>query len=175
MRRLTATLALVLIATAGIAVAADEGTRHITGPSADLWFMNDKVFGTAGGHPLWAIYNCGSDIKGEMDIAGTFHGFAFTYHQEGEKRITGTFGDTAMSLGAIDKQDGGFVYHVWIGETEHLFSILYQQLEDEHMVNSVIEGSVGEGKKVALTVDGQLCPMATTGIILIAAGSMLLG
>jgi hypothetical protein len=43
------------------------------------------------------------------------------------------------------------------------------------MVNSVIEGSVGEGKKIALTVDGQLCPMATTGIILIAAGSLLAG
>jgi len=173
MHRSTAALTLVLVTCAGIALAADEGTRHITGDSADLWFMNDKVFGTAGGHPLWAIYNCGSDIKGEMDLAGASREFAFTYHQEGERRITGTFGDTAMALGAIDKQETGFVYHVWIGDTEHLFSIRYEQLEDEHMVNSVIEGSVGEGKAIVLKVDGQLCPMATTGIVLIAAGSLL--
>jgi hypothetical protein len=175
MRRSIATLTLVLAACAVTAFTADEGTRHITGPNADMYFMNDKVFGTAGGHPLWAIYNCGSDIKGEMDLGGKYTSFAFTYLGEGDRKITGTFGTTAMALGAIDKQEGGFVYHVFVGDQEQLFSIRYQELEDAHMVNSVIEGTLPDGKVVKLSVDGRLCPMATTGIILIAAGAALVG
>ena len=46
------------------AAGFDEGTRHITGSGADIYFMNDKVFGTAAGRPLWAIYNCGESING---------------------------------------------------------------------------------------------------------------
>ncbi len=177
MRRPVAVALLALAACAATAIAAEEGTRHITGDVVDMWFMNDKVFGTAAGHPLWAIYNCGSDIKGEIDVKGTYLPFAFTYLKEPQdgKRITGTFGSTELALGAIDKAESGFVYHVLIGEREALFSIRYQQLEDEHMVNSVIEGTLPGGKAVKLTVDGQLCPMATTGIILIAAGSALAG
>ena len=51
----------------------------------------------------------------------------------------------------------------------------YEQLEDEHMLNSIIEGSLGQGRDLRLKVDGHLCPFATTGIILIAAGSTLVG
>ena len=34
------------------------------------------------------------------------------------------------------------------------------------MVDSIIEGSLGDGRNLQLRVDGQLCPFATTGIIL---------
>jgi hypothetical protein len=175
MRRAVATFILVLVTCTATVLLAEEGegTRHITGPGLDMYFMNDKVFGTAGGHPLWAMYTCGKEIKGEMDVAGAYRAFDFTYLQEGDRTITGTFASTAMALGAIDKQDNGFVYHVFIGEREQLFSIRYQELEGKHMVNSVIEGTLPDGKTLKLTVDGRLCPMATTGIILIAAGSAL--
>ncbi len=53
------------------ALASQEGTRHITGKDIDIYFMNDKLFGHIKKHPLWAIYNCGSDIKGEIDVNGT--------------------------------------------------------------------------------------------------------
>jgi hypothetical protein len=175
MNRSTATLVLVLAAAGALALAAEEGegTRHITGQGLDMYFMNDKVFGTAGGHPLWADYTCGKQIKGQIDVDGTYKSFEFSYLQEGDRKISGTFADTPMALGAIDKQDNGFVYHVFIGEHEHLFSIRYEQLEGQHMVNSVIEGSLPDGRTIRLAVDGRLCPMATTGIILITAGSTL--
>jgi hypothetical protein len=166
-------IALLLAAT--VAIAADEGTRHITGQGVDMYFMNDKVFGTVDGHPLWAIYNCGTDIKGLMDVNGTYHEFAFAYQKEGDLKITGTFAGRSMALGAIDKVEGGFVYHVFVEDREHTFSIRYQQLEDEHMVNSIIKGTLGDDRTLELTVDGQLCPFGTTGIILIAAGSSLMG
>jgi hypothetical protein len=175
MKRSVATLAIVLVLGGAVALAEEEGTRHIVGQDLDMFFMNDKVFGTVSGHPLWAIYNCGSDIKGEMDVAGEYHTFAFEYATGGDKKIVGSFGDQAMSLGAIDKQEDGFVYHVFVGETEHLFTIRYQKLEGTHMVNSIIKGSLGKDRELELTVDGQLCPFATTGIILIAAGSSLFG
>ena len=57
-----------------------EGTRHITGKNINLYFMNDKVFGTVETNPIWAIYNCGSDIQGEMDINGKYHKFSFKYY-----------------------------------------------------------------------------------------------
>jgi hypothetical protein len=165
-------LALMLLLPA---FAAEEGTRHIVGDGVDMYFMNDKVFGTVDDHPLWAIYNCGSDIKGEMDVDGTYHTFSFEYHKEGDRKITGTFGSLPMALGDIDKTDGGFLYHIFIGEEEFTFSIRYEELEDEHMVNSIIQGAVEEDRRIRLTVDGHLCPFATTGIILIAAGSTLVG
>ncbi len=175
MRRVLVTLPLLLVLVATVAPAAEEGTRHITGTAVDMYFMNDKVFGTVSGYPLWALYNCGSDINGEMDVKGTYHKFSFAYHQEGDKKITGTFSSQEMSLGAVDKQENGFLYHVFIGDKEHTFSIRYEALESEHLVNSVIEGALPDGKQLRLTVDGRLCPFATTGIILIAVGSSLLG
>ena len=175
MKRSAITLAIVLALGCPAALAADEGTRHIVGENLDMYFMNDKVFGTVDGHPLWAIYNCGSDINGEMDVAGAYHKFSFEYRTEGERKIVGTFGSQEMSLGEVEKTDGGFVYHVFVGPEEHTFSIRYEQLEGGHMVNSIIEGSIGDGRPLRLTVDGHLCPFATTGILLIAAGSSLVG
>jgi hypothetical protein len=176
MRAALSTVLAILVLTVPSAWAADEGTRHITGEGVDVYFMNDKVFGTADGHPLWAIYNCGTDITGEMDLGdAVYESFAFTYHSEGDRKITGSFGDREMSLGAIDKADEGFVYHVFVGDQEHLFRIHYEKLESEHLVNSIIEGDLGKGETLHLEVDGQLCPFGTTGIILIAAGAALAG
>ena len=175
MRRTTLALGIILAFSSVVVLAADEGTRHIVGDDVDMFFMNDKVFGTAAGHPLWAIYNCGADIKGEIDVGGTYHKFTFEYEKEGDRRIVGTFGTREMALGEVEKTDGGFVYHVFVGETEHLFTIRYEELEGDHMLNSIIEGSVVEGRDLKLSVDGHLCPFATTGIILIAAGSSLVG
>jgi hypothetical protein len=168
------TVVLILAATSGF--ASDEGTRHIVGDDTDLFFMNDRVFGTVSGHPLWAIYNCGSDIKGEMDVDGTYHAFDFKYsNEENEARIRGSFGSHSMRLGQIEKTDVGFVYQVFVDDREHEFSIRYERLEAGHLLNSIIEGRLGDGRKVELRVDGRLCPFATTGIILIAAGASLLG
>jgi hypothetical protein len=175
MKRTAIVLFFVLALGCTAALAADEGTRHIVGEGVDMYFMNDKVFGTVDGHPLWAIYNCGSDIKGEMDVGGTYHPFSFAYRTEGDRKIVGTFGEQKMSLGDVEKTDGGFVYHVFVGLKEHTFSIRYEQLDDEHMLNSIIEGSLGDDRQLRLVVDGHLCPFATTGILLIAAGSSLLG
>lgn len=176
MRRVALILAIVFVFGSFVNFASEEeGTRHITGPGLDMFFMNDKVFGTVDGKPLWAIYNCGSDIKGEMDVAGAYKTFAFEYTSGGDKKITGTFGKQEMSLGDIDKTDGGFVYHVFVGEKEHTFSIRYEEVEDGHLINSIIEGSMGQGQDLKVTVDGRLCPFATTGIILIAVGSSLAG
>jgi hypothetical protein len=154
--------------------ASEEGTRHITGEGIDLYFMNDKLFGHVYGHPLWAIYNCRSDIKGEIDVNGTYHVFQMVYHREGDRMVTGTVGDRYVGMGAIERTPQGFAYHVFIREKEYTFSIKYETLEDEHLVNSVIEGDMGNGKKIKMTVDGHLCPFATSGIICIAAGSLLM-
>ena len=52
MHRILTTLAIIYaIGTVG-ALAADEGTRHIVGSDVDVFFMNDRVFGTVAGHPL---------------------------------------------------------------------------------------------------------------------------
>lgn len=155
--------------------ASEEGTRHITGTGMNIYFMNDKVFGTSGGHPLWAIYNCGSDINGEIDVRGTYHKLALTYHRQSERIITGTFGSLEMELGKIEKTRSGFTYHVSVGEKEFRFSIRYQKLEDDHLVNSIIEAYLQNGEVIRLVVDGRLCPFATTGIIMIAAGAYALG
>jgi len=165
------TAALALAATLGF--AAEEGTRHIQGEGVDMYFMNDKVFGTVASHPLWAIYNCGTDIKGEMDVDGSYQEFAFQYHEQGDLKITGTFAGRSMALGAIDKVESGFVYHVFVEDRERTFSIRYEQLENEHLVNSIIEGQMSEDRALKLTVDGRLCPFATTGIILISLGASL--
>jgi hypothetical protein len=175
MRRSALALGILFAFSLFAAFAEEEGTRHIVGHDVDMFFMNDKVFGTVAGHPLWAIYNCGSDIKGEMDVGGTYHTFAFKYGEEGDRRIVGTFGDKEMSLGDIEKTDSGFVYHVFVGESEHIFTIRYEKLEGGHMLNSIIEGSLGESRNLKLVVDGHLCPFATTGIILITVGSSLFG
>ena len=176
MRRVALMLAVVVVFGSVVAFASEEeGTRHITGKGLDMFFMNDKVFGTVEGNPLWAIYNCGSDINGEMDVSGTYHPFAFEYTSGGDRKITGTFGSQEMALGDIDKTDGGFVYHVFVGEKEHTFSIRYEKVDDGHLLNSIIEGSLGHGRDLKVTVDGRLCPFATTGIILIAVGSSLAG
>jgi len=136
--------------------------------------MNDKVFGTAGRHPLWAIYKCGMDIKGEIDIDGTYHTFAFTYHPKAERIVTGTFGMLKMALGQIKRTDGGFVYQVFAGEKEYRFSIRYEKVKDDHLLNSVIEGAISGDTSIKVTVDGPLCPFATTGIIMIVAGAVML-
>jgi len=175
MRRSVLVLGLVLAFCSLPAFAEEEGTRHIVGEDVDMHFMNDKVFGTVAGHPLWAIYNCGTDIKGQMDIDGTYLPFNFEYKTKGDRKIVGTFGDEEMSLGEVEKTEGGFVYHVFVGEKEHIFKIRYEKFKGGHLENSIIEGSLGKGKDLKVTVDGRLCPFGTTGIILITAGSSLLG
>jgi hypothetical protein len=154
--------------------ASGEGTRHITGKNIDVYFMNDKLFGQVNNHPLWAIYNCGSDIQGEIDVNGTNHKFDLRFYQNGDRRITGSFGREKISLGAITKTKRGFVYQALIGENEYSFSVRYEEIKKEHLVNSIIEGETGGGKKVKMVVDGHLCPFATAGIILIIAGSIIL-
>jgi len=140
--------------------ASGEGTRHITGKNIDVYFMNDKLFGQVNNHPLWAIYNCGSDIQGEIDV--------------NDRRITGSFGREEISIGTITKTKRGFVYQALIGKNEYSFSVRYEEIEKEHLVNSIIEGETDGGKKVKMLVDGHLCPFATAGIILIIAGSIIL-
>lgn len=169
-------VALAIVAALGCLAAmasSGEGTRRIVGEDVDMVFMNDKVFGTVAGHPLWAIYECGKDIKGEIDVDGAYREFTFEYKTEGDRKIVGKFGETEMALGQIEKQDGGFVYHVFVEGREYTFRIRYEKLEGDHMVNSIIEGSLGKGRELKVTVDGQLCPFATTGIVLIAAGSSM--
>lgn len=153
-------------------IASGEGTRHIEGDNVNLYFMNDKVFGTIETHPLWAVYNCGTDIKGEMDINGKFCPFEFKYHNTGENVVTGLFGQSKMTLKKIEKSDSKFYYHMLIRDKEAVFSIRYERIEDEHLVNSIIEGEINPDKKIKLTVDGHLCPFATTGVILIVAGAI---
>jgi hypothetical protein len=166
------TFCCVMFSVAGF--ASEEGTRHITGDGVDLYFMNDKLFGHVDRHPLWAIYNCGVDIKGEIDINGTYHPFQMVYQRGGNRILTGTVGQYYVALGDIKRTKEGFVYQVFIKEKEYAFSIKYERIEDEHLVNSVIEGDVGKKKKIKMVVDGHLCPFATTGIICIAAGSAML-
>jgi hypothetical protein len=173
-RLTTLLLSFFLLLPAGLAASPGEGTRHITGNGMDLYFMDDKVFGTADGHPLWAIYNCGADIAGTIDIGGTYHDLALTYHRDGDRLITGTFGTLALGMDKIERTDGGLVYHVAVGDVTRRFTIRYEKQEDGHMVNSIISGSVGEGRPLLLTVDGRLCPFATTGIIMIAVGAAML-
>jgi hypothetical protein len=157
-----------------VSQASEEGTRHITGSGVNIYFMNDKVFGSVQGHPIWAIYNCGSDINGEIDIRGNFHAFEFAYHQKGDRVITGNFGPLSAALGKIVRKDRKFIYQVLVGDKEYAFSIRYEKIEADHLVNSIIEGEIEPGKPLKLTVNGHLCPFATTGIILIVAGSFLL-
>ena len=156
-----------------IVVASDEGTRHIIGDDVDVYFMNDKLFGHVKKHPLWAIYNCGRDIKGEIDVNGTYHEFQMVYHRGGNRKITGTFGSHFIAMGDIRRIESGFVYQVFVKEKEYFFTIKYEQFESEHLINSIIEGKLDDGKAIKLTVDGRLCPFATTGVILIALGSLV--
>jgi hypothetical protein len=153
---------------------AGEGTRHIVGDDISVSFMNDKVCGSAYGNPFWADYRCGTDISGKIDIKGAYQQFAFTYDRKAERMITGTFGPLRIALGKMERIPSGFVYRVFVGEKEHRFSIRYERVEDEHMLNSVIEGGLNAEKRVRLTVKGRLCPFATTGIIMIIAGGAAL-
>ena len=155
------------------AFASWEGTRHIRGDGIDLYFMNDKVFGHVNENPLWAIYTCASDIKGEMDVKGTYHRLDLRYDQAGEFKITGSFGPQQIAVTTIEKTERGLIYGVLIGKKAYSFSTRYERLEREHMVNGIIEGKIDGGKELKLTVDGPLCPFATAGIILIVAGSSL--
>ena len=172
-RMISFLLSLILFLPISLGASQGEGTRHITGSGMDLYFMDDTVFGTANEHPLWAIYNCGSDIAGAIDIGGTFHELAFAYHRDGDQLITGTFGGMSMTMDRIEKTTAGLVYHVVAGATPLRFTIRYDKQEDGHMVNSIIEGRAGEDRPIRLTVDGRLCPFATTGIIMIAVGAAL--
>lgn len=166
-------LCFLLLLPLGLQASPGEGTRHITGNGMDLYFMDDKVFGTVNGHPLWAIYNCGADIAGTIDIGGTYHDLAFAYHRDGDQLITGTFGTLSLIMGKIEKTAAGLIYHVVAGETPLRFTVRYDKQEDGHLVNSIIEGSAGKSRPIRLTVDGRLCPFATTGIIMIAVGAAL--
>lgn len=182
MKKTTAAFLAAIFCLLTASVWAKEGTRHIAGKDVSLYFMNDKVFGTVEDHPVWAIYHCGSDLKGEMDINGAYQPFGFQYAPKGtqegascgNKEITGTFGPLEMSLGKIERNEVGFVYHVFIGGREHTFSIRYEKMEHGHMVNSIIEGALDGGEPIILKTEGHLCPFATTGIILIVAGALSL-
>jgi hypothetical protein len=172
MKRMATVFLLFFLAVPFTLLATQEGTRTITGDGIDMYFMNDKVFGSIANHPLWAIYNCGSDIKGEIDIDGKYHKFSFSYQREGGPIIKGSFGSLEMALEGIEKQADKVSYHVLVGEKQCEFSIKYEKIVEKHMVNSIIQGELPTGKKIKLTVDGHLCPFATTGIILIVAGSV---
>ena len=154
--------------------ASDEGTRHITGSGTDLYFMNDKVFGTVNTSPLWAVYNCGSTIKGEIDIKGKYHSFNFTYQNKKSEIITGSFGSLKMSMGKIKKTKHGFLYEVYVNNKMHKLSIQYEKVQNGYMVNSIIYGEIDKARPVHLKTDGQLCPFATTGIIMISLGAAYL-
>ena len=171
MKRYIILIVILLLTTASTAFGMREGTRHITGSGLDVYFMNDKVFGTANGRPLWAIYNCGQNIRGEIDTGKGYRRFDFTYHRDGDRMITGTFGDERMGLDRIERENDTVVYTVLFGEREVRFSIRYEREDAGHLVNSIIEGKLPDGKAIRLTVDGRLCPFATTGIILITAGA----
>ena len=169
---LFSTIVLLLISTP-CSAAESEKTRHITGDGIDIYFMQDKVFGVINNHPIWAIYNCGSDISGEIDKNGTYITFSFKFSKEREKRFTGTFGKKEIGLGDIEKTDKKLIYHVFVNGKEYLFSVIPEKIEENHMVNSVIEGTLDERRIMRFHVDGELCPFATTGIILIVSGAML--
>jgi len=164
----------LLITSSMLTFASGEGTRHITGSGINLFFMDDKVFGTANASPLWAIYNCGTAIKGEIDINGTYHKFDFAYHNKGSKIITGTFGPLKMSMGKIKKTSKGILYQVFVGNKKHSFSIQYEKVQDDHMINSIIQGKFDKNRPILLKANGQLCPFATTGIIMITLGAAYL-
>lgn len=163
-------LALWLISCPSIS-ASQEGTRNITGSGINLYFMNDKVFGTANTNPLWAIYNCGSSISGEMDIKGKYYTFEYAYHQKSKQIITGNFGPLKMSMGKILKTNSGFLYEVLVDSKKHTFSIQYEKVQDGHMLNSIIKGNTVNNQPIHLKADGHLCPFATTGIIMITLGA----
>jgi len=91
----------------GLEASPGEGTRHTTCRGMDLHFRDDKVLGTVNGHPLWAIYNCGADIVGTLDIGGTYHDLALTYHRDGDQLITGTFSTMTLTMGNIEKTGTG--------------------------------------------------------------------
>jgi hypothetical protein len=155
-------------------LASEEGTRHITGSGVDLYFMKDKVFGSIKGHALWAKYNCGTDLEGEIDIRGGYQKFSFASADKASRIVAGTFGPLKMSLGEMEKKGDRIIYQVFIGETEHAFSIRYEKLQEEHLFNPVIEGPMSQPERMKLIVKGRLCPFAVTGIIMIVAGTWAL-
>lgn len=163
---------LLLAGLPAAASAEGEGTRRITGSGMDVYFMDDKVFGTVMGRPLWAIYNCGSDIEGRMDAGGRYRHFVFQYHRQDVPIVDGRFGETTMALQRIEKGADGFVYHLESGGVPLRFSIHYRRVDADHLVDSTIKGTLASGRPIELKVDGRLCPFATSGIILIAAGAL---
>ena len=173
MKRMAFVLFLAAIIIPTVAIGMEEGTRHITGKETDLYFMNDKVFGVVQNRPLWAIYHCGSEIEGEIDMGGSYQRFHFQFQNEGPQRITGSFASLNMALGKIERKGKGFTYRVIVENNEYEFSIAYERVEAEHLVNSLIEGDL-DGRKIRLSVDGHLCPFATTGIILVVVGSAVI-
>ena len=110
MKRIAAVLFSLFLTVPSILLAMQEGTRHITGKGTDLYFMNDKVFGSIENHPLWAIYNCGSDMKGQVDVEGIYHKFNFQYQRGGQYKVTGSFGSLKMALGKIEQEDKKVIY-----------------------------------------------------------------
>jgi hypothetical protein len=167
-------LLCTFLISAPASIASNEGTRHITGSEMNLYFMNDKVFGTANSHPLWAIYNCGTAINGEIDIKGEYHKFDFAYHKKGSRIITGDFGPLRMSMEKIKKTNKGFLYQVFVDNTKHTFSIQYENVQNSHMLNSIIQGNIDKKRQIQLKANGSLCPFATTGIIMISLGAAYL-
>jgi hypothetical protein len=136
--------------------------------------MDDKVFGTVKGHPLWAVYKCGSEIRGKIDIGGAYREVHFAYRKGGNRIIEGTFDTLKMALGNIEESGESVIYPVFAGDRAYRFSIRYERVEGGHMVNSIIEGDTGGGNHMRLSVDGRLCPFATTGIVMIVVGAVLL-
>lgn len=94
--------------------------------------MNDKVFGTVNDHPLWAVYDCGTEIRGEIDIQGNCHRFHFTYLGEEDSLITGNFGALKISLGKLRKEAGRIIYPIKAGEKTYFFPYGIKKFKKAH-------------------------------------------
>jgi hypothetical protein len=170
--RILGIVGLVLLALASVA-GAQEAPRRIHGGGVDLQMEGDLVFGTVGGLPVWARYRCGRDIQGTMEAAGARMDFAFTYAgKDAPRLVTGSFGGREAALERILPLDQGFVYELSLGEDLLEFRIRYHRDVQGHMQNPVIEGRLPGRRAVRLTVEGQLCPFATSGLILMVAGAL---
>jgi hypothetical protein len=156
-----------------VAAGAQEAPRRVRGSGVDLVFADDLVYGSVGGRAVWASYRCGRDIQGAMEGEGTRLEFAFTYAEKGAPRVvSGSFGGREAALERIVPVEQGFVYDLSLGEDLLEFHIRYLRNAQGHLENPVIEGRLPGRQAVRLTVDGPLCPFATTGVILIVAGAL---
>jgi hypothetical protein len=174
MKKIATVIMLLFLALPFSLFASEEGTRHITGEGKNIYFMNDRVFGTIDGHPLWADYTCGSEINGKIDINNTYHSFTLRYRKGGDFIADGTFGPMKLALEKIERKGQKTLFHILLDDKEYIFSIRYERFQEGHMINSIIEGKDGKGRPVKLSVDGRLCPFATSGIILIVVGAVTL-